>query len=556
MSRTTNSYPGSMARTIFGLGLLLSLGSGAFSQNSGGQTAAVTAASPIADIHTSTNLSMPRIQGGVVRSGRYELRQATMLDLIAAAYGVDPDTVFGGPAWLELDRFDVIAKAPPDSSPDAAKAMLQKLLEERFGLAVHRDTKVIQGLALTSEKGKPKLKAAGGSSEPGCELSKERSQPGVAPYSVATCRNVTMQRFVAALREFASSDISVPIADLTGLSGNWDFDLKWTDRRLLTSASSDITLYNAIAKQLGLLLERKAVRMSVLVVDHVNEKPAPNPPDTPMLLPPPPEFEAGSIKPSPPGRPPGGGGFLPGGRVEMRAMPLALLILTAWDLNYEPDEIPGAPKWLTPFEPSFDVVAKAPADAIAKGAQLYQSDYQTMLQALLVERFKIVSHYEERPMNTYVLLSEKPNLRKADPSNRPGCRTVRSSGPRPSELAPLPMETTCKNVTLTQFAQQLQRIAPVYFRYPVLDATRIEGAWDFTFTFSPIPPNLIAGTGGVLRSSGPAPVMPTVEGASDPVGGISLLDAIKKQLGLKFAVEKRPQPVFVIDHIEQKPTDN
>jgi uncharacterized protein (TIGR03435 family) len=175
---------------------------------------------------------------------------------------------------------------------------------------------------------------------------------------------------------------------------------------------------------------------------------------------------------------------------------------------------------------------------------------------LLVERFKIVSHYEERPMNTYVLLSEKPNLRKADPSNRPGCRTVRSSDPRPSELAPLPMETTCKNVTLTQFAQELQRIAPVYFRYPVLDATRIEGSWDFRFTFSPIPPNLIAGTGGVLRSPGRAPAMPTVEGASDPVGGISLLDAIKKQLGLKFAVEKRPQPVFVIDHIEQKPTDN
>jgi uncharacterized protein (TIGR03435 family) len=539
MSRTSVSGLTRVAQAIVALWLCVLTGGELFAQNADGQATALNSAFSVADIHPSSNLSIPKIQGGVVRSGRYELRQATMLDLIVRAYGADPGTVFGGPPWLELDRFDLTAKVPPESSVEATKAMLQKLLAERFNLVVHRDTKVISGLALTLEKGKAKVKPADASSgAAGCQMSRETSQLGVAPYTVATCHNITMEGFAAALREFATADITGPVADLTGLTGNWDFEFKWTDRRLLTSAPTDITLFNAIGRQLSLALERKGVRMPVLVVDHVDQKPTPNPPGTATLLPPSLEFEAASIKPSAPGARQGGGGFLPGGRVEMRAMPLALLLLAASDLNLLPDEIPGAPKWLTPFAPSFDIVAKASASAIASGAQLYQSDYQMMLRALLVERFKIVSHYEDRPVDTYVLLPEKPKLRKADPLNGPGCKTVRSADPKPSESAPLPLETTCKNITLTQFAQQFQSIAPVYFHYPVLNATGIEGAWDFTFTFSPIPPALLDGGRG-LRGANPAPTTPRTGDLSDPVGGISLLDAIKKQLGLKLEVEKR-----------------
>ena len=72
----------------------------------------------IADVHVSPHASNPIMQGGVLRAGRYELRQATMLDLIKTAYGVDPDKVVGGPSWLESDRFDVIAKAPPETSAE------------------------------------------------------------------------------------------------------------------------------------------------------------------------------------------------------------------------------------------------------------------------------------------------------------------------------------------------------------------------------------------------------------------------------------------------------
>jgi len=43
-------------------------------------------------------------------AGRYEIHNATMLDLITTAYSVEETAVFGGPSWLALDRFDVIAK--------------------------------------------------------------------------------------------------------------------------------------------------------------------------------------------------------------------------------------------------------------------------------------------------------------------------------------------------------------------------------------------------------------------------------------------------------------
>jgi uncharacterized protein (TIGR03435 family) len=49
-------------------------------------------------------------QGPFFTGGRYELRQASMLDLIRMAYGVDPERVYGGPSWLGMDRFDVFGK--------------------------------------------------------------------------------------------------------------------------------------------------------------------------------------------------------------------------------------------------------------------------------------------------------------------------------------------------------------------------------------------------------------------------------------------------------------
>src|SRR5687768_11912046 len=84
------------------------------------QTAPQTAAFAAADISLRTRTgttNQPTMTGGVLRGGRYDLRNATMLDLIATAYSVsDRDLIVGGPAWLERNRFDIAAKAPQETS--------------------------------------------------------------------------------------------------------------------------------------------------------------------------------------------------------------------------------------------------------------------------------------------------------------------------------------------------------------------------------------------------------------------------------------------------------
>src|SRR5690348_10062454 len=77
-----------------------------------------------ADIHASaktTQLNNRFFRGARVRSGRYEVKNATMIDLIRTAYDYQADKIIGGPSWLEMDRFDVIAKLPADPAPDAQK---------------------------------------------------------------------------------------------------------------------------------------------------------------------------------------------------------------------------------------------------------------------------------------------------------------------------------------------------------------------------------------------------------------------------------------------------
>jgi uncharacterized protein (TIGR03435 family) len=83
-----------------------------------------------------------------------------------------------------------------------------------------------------------------------------------------------------------------------------------------------------------------------------------------------------------------------------------------------------------------------------------------------------------------------------------------------------------------------------------VDATGMDGNRDFTLTFSGF---LAFQTNGGRGGDGPAT---SVAAASDPNGAVPLGEALEKQLGLKLELRKQPMPVLVIDHIEQKPTDN
>jgi uncharacterized protein (TIGR03435 family) len=516
----------------------------------------------VADVHTSPRRPTSTMRS-LLRRGRYELQNANMVDLIQTAYGVNAENVVGGPNWIEFDRFDVIAKVPSDTPPETLKLMLRGLLADRFKLVVRNDTKPVATYVLTAGKGKPKLKEAEPSGKTGCQ-----TQPPARiaapvggqislPRVTVSCHNMTMEAFASALRGLAAGYFTNAVVDSTGLKGSWDFDLQWTNKGLLPLAGSEgVTIFDAVDKQLGLKLEEQKLPAPVIVVDQVNRKPTDNSPDLEAKLPPLPplEFEVAEIKPLMPGALPTGGGpigLLPGGRVNLPGFPLRLAVSLAWNLNS--NEIVGAPKWLDSNR--FDIIAKAPPElAPANGAPAPLDDLGPMLQALLKDRFKMKAHFEDQPVTAYTLVAEKHKLKKADPSSRTNCKM--GNAPNMANSGPIRLPgrlVTCQNITMAQFADQIQIIGGSYVRYPVVDATGIEGGWDFTLTFSPIPPSQLAG----LRGANPfVPAAGAGVEASDPVGGLSLFDAVEKQLGLKLETQKRSYPVFVIDHIEEKPTDN
>jgi uncharacterized protein (TIGR03435 family) len=135
--------------------------------------------------------------------------------------------------------------------------------------------------------------------------------------------------------------------------------------------------------------------------------------------------------------------------------------------------------------------------------------------------------------------AKQTKLQKADPQNRTSCKSGAGTNPMLNRLI------TCQNMNMAQFAVMLQYMANGYVRAPIKDATGIDGYWDFSVNFSGV--NLLPGARFDPNAT---------SGASDPNGSLTLPEAIQKQLGLKLEMEKRPLPVLVVDHVEDKPTEN
>ncbi len=545
-----------------------------------GQSADTAPTFEIADVHVSPHTLTPNMRGGVLRAGRYEILTATMVDLIRTAYGVDADKVLGGPSWLESDRFDVIAKAPPAASPDAAKLMLQALLADRFKLVVHRDSHALPGFALTVGKGgAPKLKEADGSGDTGCKYTipppppppPPGTQAGAPVINVPTyvyeCHNMTMAAFAEAMRTMLAAQTYFGtglIADQTGLKGAWDFNFKYGPKisggivaLLVAPGPETISIFDAMDKQLGLKLDPLKVSTPVVIVDSVNRKPSDNPPGVTTALPViPAEFEVADLRLRDPSAPPApGAGFQPSGRVDLRGYPLTALINLALNAN-GPDSLVGLPKSLNSVR--VDLIAKMPSNGPAAPNQPIDIEFfRPALRALLEERFKLKTHTEQRPGDAYTLMAGKPKLQKtADPLMRTGCKEGPGPDGKDSRVANpiLSRLITCQNITMAQFADMLPRLANGYVHSEVVDATGLTDAYDFTLSFSA---NGLAQFVAQVQGGGAAPAgAGAAPAASDPGGGLSLPDAVNKQLGLKLETVKRPLPVIVIDHIEEKPADN
>jgi uncharacterized protein (TIGR03435 family) len=463
-----------------------------------------------------------------------------MIDLIRAAYGVDPDTIVGGPNWLAFDRFDISAKTDPGARQPIVRLMLQSLLADRFKLALHKDTRPMPAFALTIGKTKPRLKASDGTGDSGCVY---QPQPGGAVDTVYACRNLTMDAFAEQIHGFAGDYLTSPVVNTTGLDGTYEFDLRWNRRsQVLPSGTERTTIFDAVEKQLGLTLAPTKTPAPVVVVDRVNENPTANSPDTAQRLPPRPvEFEVVDLKMNRNNEQ----SYInttPGGGLEARGVEMKILLASGWDMDWDhvDEGFANLPRWVDGAR--VDIHAKPPSytnNPPPAGAGFMDDDVRLILKNLLIERFQIETHIENRPKDAYTLVAAKPKLKKADPSNRANCKDARTIANDPRDANPLLARLiSCQNVTMAQFAAALHGFGADYILYDVEDATGLTSAYDFTLSYTP------------------KYLLAAAAEASDPTGAISLHDAIGKQLGLKLEMRKRPLPVVVIDRMEEMPLAN
>src|SRR5580658_6505108 len=112
----------------------------------------------------SVKRSPPIPPGGVVRSpgpndpGLLTLNRNTLRDLINRAYGITREFQLSAPAWAETEFYDIVAKVPEGATKEQTNAMLQNLLQTRFKLALHHESRDFPGFVLTVAKGGSKLK--------------------------------------------------------------------------------------------------------------------------------------------------------------------------------------------------------------------------------------------------------------------------------------------------------------------------------------------------------------------------------------------------------------
>jgi uncharacterized protein (TIGR03435 family) len=238
--------------------------------------------------------------------GRFSVPCQKVIDLIEWAYvrfadGQEhPSAPFepaqGGPAWIDTDRYAINAESQRGASTGMMLGpMLRSLLEERFRLKLHRETKEVSVYALTVAKGGAKL-------QPYKEGSCTSTEPTLDPFSrpelgrqpLEPCGSVQLgpgraNGHAMDLDEFAKRILGNlfdrPVVNKTGIAGKYDFLLEFTPDGdtprlpLRDPRPADPTgrpsIFTALQEQLGLKIESAKGPGEFLVIDHV-ERPSDN----------------------------------------------------------------------------------------------------------------------------------------------------------------------------------------------------------------------------------------------------------------------------------------
>jgi uncharacterized protein (TIGR03435 family) len=240
----------------------------------------------------------------------YRARNMTMRFVIKSAYdlwGGGGEMVLGGPKWLDTDGYYITAKldaAVADKlkklSPDQRKltqdSMVRALLADRFKLAIHREAKEFPVYALTIAKAGLKLHEAtpGDTYEHAFQGGPARAGEIMDIIGTEPAGNtMTIYGFgvsMSALAHDLGTKAGQIVQDKTGLTGNYDFTLKYWLKLILVSsdgtpdpqaaaAASEPAggpgLFTAIQQQLGLKLDSTKGPLQIVVIDHI-EKPSDN----------------------------------------------------------------------------------------------------------------------------------------------------------------------------------------------------------------------------------------------------------------------------------------
>jgi uncharacterized protein (TIGR03435 family) len=206
----------------------------------------------------------PGSSGITTTNGRMTAQNVTLKRCIRGAYNVSKSQIFGGPDWVERDRFYIQAKAPGPAGDSEMMIMLQSLLAERFKLTLHRENRPLSGYALVLAKGGPKLK-------PSAPETPSRTNSSRGSIVAQAC---TMTLFAMKLSEA----LLIPVADATAIRGSFDFNLQWTTADEMAAkpeTDSGPSIFTTLQEQLGLKLEPRKVPAEILVIDHA-EKPSAN----------------------------------------------------------------------------------------------------------------------------------------------------------------------------------------------------------------------------------------------------------------------------------------
>jgi uncharacterized protein (TIGR03435 family) len=197
---------------------------------------------------------------------RIHVLRKTVEEMLLMSYGLHKKQIAGAPDWIATELWDVegVADAPGKPALKQLQSLVRKILAERFGFKAHTETREMSVYAITVAKDGPKLTRS--ASDPNELISENESDNG--GQTTMRMTNSTISEFAGVMNFYMER----PVVDQTGLTGRYDFQLKWTfdESRVPSDGTAAPSLFTAMQEQMGLKLEPAKGPAEVLVIDHVD----------------------------------------------------------------------------------------------------------------------------------------------------------------------------------------------------------------------------------------------------------------------------------------------